>query len=114
MSTVELQTPTVGAAGRPDVSCRRSECDHSALLPDRDRCVVRAGFDPRDLWLDPGTVHCVHGDGVLADGSAPAVLPHRWTVGPSDLPLMGSFRDPGVYWRQADPSRTSRKQPSLY
>ena len=46
MSTVELQTPTVGAAGRPDVSCRRSECDHSALLPDRD--------SPRDAH--PNTV----------------------------------------------------------
>ena len=36
MSVVELQAPTVGASHRPDVPCRRLECDHSAPLPDRD------------------------------------------------------------------------------
>ena len=36
MSVVELQAPTVGASLRPDVPCRRLECDHSAPLPDGD------------------------------------------------------------------------------
>ena len=36
MSVVDLQTPTVGGADRPDVPCRRLECHHSAPLPDRD------------------------------------------------------------------------------
>ena len=33
MIVVDLQTPTVSAADRPDVPYRRLECDHSAPLP---------------------------------------------------------------------------------
>src|SRR6476620_10404382 len=71
---------------------------------------VRSGLDPGDLRPHAKRVHRLHRDGVLAAGSAAALLPHRRPARPADLPVLRSGGHPGVHRREADPACPTRKQ----
>ena len=65
---------------------------------------------PAIFGLTQKRFHRLHRDGVLAAGSAAALLPHRRPARPADLPVLRSGGHPGVHRGEADPACPTRKQ----
>ena len=96
----------------------RQAADHADVPGDPDarhhRPAVRARLDPGDLRPDQGPVHRLHRQHLRADGSAPALLPHRRAAAAPDLPVLRAGVPARLHRRQADPARHARERAAVH